>query len=70
MISAAENSNKFQETRFWKEKSVEDMVTLGPTVLCMNKQNCLYIHENTNFITKSVLHFNAIIKRMISTCGV
>jgi len=24
MISAAENSNKFQKTRFWKEKSVED----------------------------------------------
>jgi hypothetical protein len=31
VISAAENSNKFQKTRFWKEKSVEDMVTLGPT---------------------------------------
>ncbi len=32
MISAAEkNSNKFPKTRFWKEKSVEDMVTLGPT---------------------------------------
>ncbi len=30
MISATENSNKFQKTRFWKEKSVEDMVTLGP----------------------------------------
>jgi len=23
MISAAENSNKFQKTRFWKEKAVE-----------------------------------------------
>ncbi len=31
LISAAENANKFQKTRFWKEKSVEDMVTLGPT---------------------------------------
>jgi hypothetical protein len=31
MISAPENSNKFQKTRFWKEKSVEDVVTLGPT---------------------------------------
>ncbi len=31
MISAAENSNKFQKTRFWKEKPVEDMVPLGPT---------------------------------------
>jgi hypothetical protein len=31
VISAAENSNKFQKPRFWKEKSVEDVVTLGPT---------------------------------------
>jgi hypothetical protein len=30
MISTSENSNKFQKTRFWEEKSVEDMVTLGP----------------------------------------
>jgi len=29
VISATANSNKFQKTRFWKEKSVEDMVTLG-----------------------------------------
>jgi hypothetical protein len=32
MISATENSNKLQ-TRFWKEKSVEDVVTLWPTAL-------------------------------------
>ncbi len=32
VISAAENSNKFQKTRFWKGKSVEDVVTLGPMV--------------------------------------
>jgi hypothetical protein len=31
VISAYENSNKFQKTRFWKEKLVQDMVTLGPT---------------------------------------
>jgi hypothetical protein len=30
MLFAAENSNKFQKIRFWKEKSVEDMVTLVP----------------------------------------
>jgi hypothetical protein len=30
MIFAAENSNKFQKTRFWKEKSIEDVVTFGP----------------------------------------
>ncbi len=31
MVSAIENSNKFQKTRFWKEDLVEDVVTLGPT---------------------------------------
>ncbi len=31
VISATENSYKFQKTRFWREKSVEDVVTLGPT---------------------------------------
>jgi hypothetical protein len=32
VISVAEkNSKKFQKARFWKEKSVEDMVTLGQT---------------------------------------
>jgi hypothetical protein len=30
VISVTQNSNKFQETRIWKEKSVEDMTTLGP----------------------------------------
>jgi len=30
VISISENSNNFQKTRFWEEKSVEDMVTLGP----------------------------------------
>jgi hypothetical protein len=29
---ATENSNKFQKSRFWKEKSVENVLsTLGPT---------------------------------------
>jgi hypothetical protein len=31
VISVTENSNKFQKARFWKEKPVEDMITLGPT---------------------------------------
>jgi hypothetical protein len=31
VISAAENSNKYPKTKFWKEKSVEIVVTLGPT---------------------------------------
>jgi len=29
MICAIENSNKFKKTKFWKEKSIEDVVTLG-----------------------------------------
>jgi hypothetical protein len=50
VISASENSNKFQKFRFWKEKSVEDMVTLGPiahiTLVTMNrgKKNSIAIH--------------------------
>jgi hypothetical protein len=31
VISPANNSNKFQKIRFCKEKSVEDVVALGPT---------------------------------------
>jgi hypothetical protein len=34
MIPAVENSNKFQKTKFWKEKSVEDVVTLGANGTC------------------------------------
>jgi hypothetical protein len=30
VISIVEISNKSQKTRFWKEKSVEDVVTHGP----------------------------------------
>jgi hypothetical protein len=32
-FSTPENSNKIQKSRFWKEKSVEDLdnFTLGPT---------------------------------------
>jgi hypothetical protein len=30
VTSTAENSNKNLKTRFWKEKSIEDMVTWGP----------------------------------------
>jgi hypothetical protein len=30
MISIAENSNKFQKTRFWREKLVKHVVTFGP----------------------------------------
>jgi len=42
VIFAAENSNKFQKTRFWKQKSVEDVVTLGP----MTQATLVYIIKN------------------------
>jgi hypothetical protein len=47
VISAPENSNKFQKTRFWEEKSVEDMVTLGPTLVYYDI-GTLLIPINTN----------------------
>jgi hypothetical protein len=31
VIFTAENSNRFQKCRFWKDNSVEDVVTRGPT---------------------------------------
>jgi len=51
VIPATENSNKFQKTKFWKEKSVEDVVTLGPTaqatlalfVMCDNLFHSIYL---------------------------
>ncbi len=30
VISVYENSNIFQKIKFWKEKSVKDVITLGP----------------------------------------
>jgi hypothetical protein len=47
VISAAENSNKFQKTRFWKEKSVEAVVTLGQwhsTSVYDREQENIYIY--------------------------
>jgi hypothetical protein len=40
MISAAENSNKFQKSMFWKEKSVEDEVTLECLPFNSSRRNC------------------------------
>jgi len=49
VLSAAENSNKFQKTRFSKEKSVEDVITLAPMaqatlVFYEMILNALYLH--------------------------
>ncbi len=40
MSSAAENSKKFQKTRFWKEKSVENKVTLECLTFNSSRSNC------------------------------
>jgi hypothetical protein len=40
VISATENSNKFQKRRFWKEKSVEDVVTLECLPFNSSRRNC------------------------------
>ncbi len=48
VISAHENSNKFQKTRFWKEKSVENVATLGPTAeatLDPMKSSSLFVEQ-------------------------
>jgi hypothetical protein len=53
VIFAFENSNKFQKTKFWKEKSVEnvDGFTLGPmaqATLAYTKKT-LEIYQNDGF---------------------
>jgi hypothetical protein len=40
VIYAAENSSKFQKTRFWKEKSVEKVVTLECLPFNSSRRNC------------------------------
>jgi hypothetical protein len=47
MTSTTEISNKILKTKFWKEKSVENMVTLGPMaqatliILMIQKDNIM-----------------------------
>jgi hypothetical protein len=47
MTSSTEISNKILKTKFWKEKSVENMVTLGPmaqatlVILMIQKDNIM-----------------------------
>ncbi len=40
VISAAENSNKFQKSRFWKEKLVDNDVTLECLTFNSSRRNC------------------------------
>jgi hypothetical protein len=53
VISISENLNKFQKTRFWKEKSVEDVVTLGPTaqaILYTKEKNWLVLYGHVKVL--------------------
>ncbi len=50
-ISAAKNSNKFQKTRFSKEKSVE--VKLGP----MAQPTLVFMNKKKKFLKKKVFFF-------------
>ncbi len=59
VISATENSNKFQKTRFWKEKTVEDVVILGPldqaTLVNTGPCKLRHVSVNTKIICKVTL---------------
>jgi hypothetical protein len=50
VISATESSNKFQKTRFWKEKSVEDVVTLVPTA------QATLVHIISTILLHTIVH--------------
>jgi len=70
VISAAENSNKFPKTRFWKEKSVEDLVSLGPKA-----QATLVAHESRGFFCQTTTHMmrrekhkRTVIKEKVNDC--
>ncbi len=60
MISIAENSNKFQKTRFWKEKSVEDLLRLGPraqaTLIDMKTSKNKNDSQVTSYIFMNISH--------------
>jgi hypothetical protein len=42
VISAAENSNKFQKTRFWKEKSVEEHLNVYHSIQIEGIVMCIW----------------------------
>jgi hypothetical protein len=53
VISTPENSNKIQKSRFWKEKSVEDLdnFTLGPMA---QATPVIVMQEGSNLISQSI----------------
>jgi hypothetical protein len=64
VISAAENSNKFQKIRFWKEKSVENVVTLEGLPfnssmisfhICLFKKSIHTLQNNVHMLSFPIL---------------
>ncbi len=58
MNSATEYSNEFQKTRFWKEKSVEDVVTLKglPFKFKHDALSYLTVQKMDTYIAKQCSH--------------
>jgi hypothetical protein len=63
MISAAENSNNFQKTRFWKDKSIENVVTLevSPFNSSMIFLSYLDVQKIDTYIAKQCSHVEFLI---------
>jgi hypothetical protein len=58
LISATENSNKFPKTRFWKEKSVENVITLEGFTVQFNHHFLSYlaVQKIDTYIAKQCSH--------------
>ncbi len=57
MISAAENSKKFQKTRFWEEKSVENVIIFEglPFNSSCSKKLIHRLHNNLHMLSFPIL---------------
>jgi hypothetical protein len=56
VISATENSNKFPKTRFWKEKSVENVAILVSTGHTSTKEHTIFINIMHDDISVHDIH--------------
>ncbi len=56
VVSAAENSNKFQKIRFWKGKSVENVITLERLPFKHDFLSYLAVQTIDTYIAKQCSH--------------
>jgi hypothetical protein len=56
VIPVTENSNKFQKTRFWKEKSLENAVTLEGLPFNSSMISYLVVQKIDTYIAKQCSH--------------